>query len=93
MAKYNIDTFSADDATGLIRENVEAVLIVDAQQNRIKPLIKKGIFSEFLKDDWSYLDLIENLWYHFSDSDEKIAETYHVFFPSSGKFNRLCQQP
>ena len=25
MAKYNIETFSADDATGLIRENVEAV--------------------------------------------------------------------
>lgn len=86
MTEYNIDTFSLDDANQFIQQSVEAVLVVDAQSNRVKPLLRKGIFSDFIKDDWTYNDLIEKFWYHFNNSSESIVEDYLVFLPSSGIF-------
>ena len=87
VAEYNIDTFSMEDAIRFIPENVGAVLVIDGKENRFKTLSKRGIFETFLQDDWSYMDLIEKLWYHLSNSPERIAENYHVFLPTSGKFS------
>ncbi|MCR5128958.1 MAG: GGDEF domain-containing protein [Lachnospiraceae bacterium] len=86
MAGYNIDTFSMEDALNLIPQNIGAVLVVDGKANRIKTLTKNGIFSEFIHEEWNYMDLIENLWYHFNYSSEKITENYLVFLETSGKF-------
>ncbi len=86
MAGYNIDTFSMEDALNLIPQNIGAVLVVDGKANRIKTLTKNGIFSEFLHEEWNYMDLIENLWYHFNYSSEKITDNYLVFLETSGKF-------
>lgn len=86
MAEYNIDTFTMDDVIRILPENVGAVLIVDGKENRFRSLVKHGIFQDYLQDDWSYMDLIEKLWYHISNKTDSIAENYHIFLPTSGKF-------
>ncbi|MBR6157385.1 MAG: GGDEF domain-containing protein [Lachnospiraceae bacterium] len=86
MAEFNINTFSMEDVLAFIPQKVGAVIVVDAKEDRIRTLSKKGIFQDFIRDDWTYLNLIENLWYHFSNSSETIAENYHVFLETSGKF-------
>ena len=86
MSEYSLDTISFEKAIDLYRENVGAVLAIDAKANKIKPLVKRGIFKDFIKDEWSYIDLIEKLWYHFNNSNEAIVEDYQVFIPTSGKF-------
>ena len=80
------DMDSVDAAAELLKDNIDVLLIADAEANTIKPVIRKGIFGEFIKDSWRYTDLIETLWYHFSNSSDKIDEKYRVFLPTSGKF-------
>ncbi|MBR6256278.1 MAG: GGDEF domain-containing protein [Lachnospiraceae bacterium] len=86
MSEYSLDSFSFEKALDLYKDKVGAVLVVDAKANSIKVLVKRGIFAEFLQDDWTYNDLIEKLWYHFHNSSEAIVEDYLVFLPTSGKF-------
>ena len=83
MAEYSIDSFSIEDAFGLIRNNVDAVLVADGKENRIRTLLKKGILDGFLDDSWSYHQLVEHLWYHVSE--KSLVDNYKVFIPSSGK--------
>ena len=86
MSKINIDTFSYENSIDYVKTSVDAILIVDGAADRYKVLSKSGIFTDFIDDSGRYKDLIEKLWYHFNNSDETVAEGYHVFMPTSGKF-------
>lgn len=86
MSKINIDTFSYENSIEYVKTCVDAILIVDGAADRYKVLSKGGIFTDFIDDSGRYKDLIEKLWYHFNNSDETVAEGYHVFMPTSGKF-------
>ena len=86
MSKIDINSFSFADAMALVGKNVDAIYVVDGAANKYKTLVKKGIFSNFINDEGFYKDLIEKLWYHFNNSTETVAEGYHVFIPTSGKF-------
>ena len=78
--------YTIDDVPVLLQENVDAVLVADSEANEYKTLFRKGMFDKFLDDKGSYHDLIEKLWFHFNDSNEKITEDYHVFVSSYGEF-------
>ena len=52
-----------DDAVDIFRNDIDAILLADAKANTIRPLVKRGIFSDFIEDSWKYTDLIEKLWY------------------------------
>ncbi|MBO7474040.1 MAG: GGDEF domain-containing protein [Ruminococcus sp.] len=86
MNKINIDTFSYENAIEYIKTSVDAIFIADGAADKYKVLSKSGIFTDFIDDTGRYKDLIEKLWYHFNNSDETVAEGYHVFIPTSGKF-------
>ena len=86
MSKIDIDNFSYEDSIEYVKNCVDAILIVDGEADRYKTLFKSGIFTDFIDDKGRYKDLIEKLWYHFNNSDETVAEGYHVFMPTSGKF-------
>ena len=86
MSNFDIEKYSYENAVDFINNNVDAVLIVDGEANKYIALHKSGLFSEFIPDKGIYKDLIEKLWYHFNNSDETVAEGYHVFMPTSGKF-------
>ncbi|MCR5252070.1 MAG: GGDEF domain-containing protein [Lachnospiraceae bacterium] len=86
MGKYSLDTFRVEDASVYLRDHVDAIVAVDGKANAIKPLSKEGIFRDFIRDNWSYTDMIEKLWYHFQNSAEAIVDDYRVFLATSGKF-------
>lgn len=79
--------YTPEELTGLVRDHVDAVLAADAEANEYRSFIRKGIFEKLIGQQGKYTDLIETLWFHFSESQEKITENYHVFLPSYGKFS------
>ena len=87
MSEYSFEDLSFAKAMELYKDKVEAVVVADDSKNRIRILEKKGIFADFLKEEWSYNDLIEKLWYHFNNSSQTIVEDYQVFIPTAGKFS------
>ena len=86
MSGFNLESIDLNAVIELYKDKVGAILFIDAAVNKIKPLIKRGIFEDFIKDDFTYTDLIEKLWYHFNNSSQTIVEDYQVFIPTSGKF-------
>lgn len=81
-----LDNFSFDDAISFFKDNIDAILLIDAKNDSFRSIVKRGIFSGFIDDSWKYTDLIANLWYHFNNSSEPVDKDYHVFLPTSGKF-------
>ena len=87
MDYTNFSDFTTESVPKFIMDSVDAVLVVDSENDQYKKVISKGFLKDYLPDSGSYHDLIEDLWYHFADSGEKITEDYHVFIPSFGKFS------
>lgn len=79
--------YTPDDLVGIIRDHVDAVLVADAEVNEYRAFIRNGIFEKVIGESGKYTELIETLWFHFSESQEKITEKYHVFLPSYGRFS------
>ena len=87
MVYSDYSGFTAESVPQFIMDSVDAVLVVDSENNQYKKIICKGFLKDYLPDNGTYHDLVEKLWFHFADSGEKIAEDYHVFVPSFGKFS------
>lgn len=86
MSTYNLDDVTLDKVFNYIRDNVDAIIIADGDENRFRTMVKRGFFSDFLDDNGKYHDLVEKLWYHFNNTEEKIIEDYRVFLPTAGQF-------
>ena len=82
MSSYTKETIS-----DLLFSKIDSIIIVNARDDSYHTVKKQGIFERFLKEQGSYKKLIEKLWFHFNDKNNKIAEDYHVFIPMIGKFN------
>ncbi|MBR3525681.1 MAG: GGDEF domain-containing protein [Lachnospiraceae bacterium] len=78
--------YTIEDVLALLRENVDAVFVADSDLNEYKSIVRKGMFEQFMDESGSYHDLIEKLWFHFGDTNERITEDYHVFVSSYGEF-------
>lgn len=78
--------YTIEDVLALLRENVDAVFVADSDLNEYKSIVRKGMFEQFMDERGSYHDLIEKLWFHFGDTNERITEDYHVFVSSYGEF-------
>lgn len=70
----------------IIYDQVDAILIVDAEKDSYHTIKKQGLFENFLEQDGTYKKLIEKLWFHFNDGSANIASDYHVFIPMIGQF-------
>ena len=80
--------YSKESVSDLLYKKVDSIIVVDALNNTYKTIKKSaGFFEKFIDDQGVYNDLIEKLWFHFSNSDQKIVEDYHVFVPAIGKFS------
>ena len=78
--------FSKESVSSLFYDNVDAIIIVDAANDTYHTAKKTGLFEGFLDDEGNYKALVEKLWFHFSDKNDRIADDYHVFVPMFGKF-------
>ena len=85
--EYDINKITAKEAEDYIKSNLDAVLFVDAKSDTYKTLLKRGMFTDFIDDTGSYNALIEKLWFHLSDSRDKITDDYKVFIPTYGRFS------
>lgn len=86
MANKSLYDYNIDDLSGLLLDNVDAVVIVDPAIDAYKSIIRKGMFETFLKESGIYHDLILDLWFHFNDSNEKVAGDYQIFADNTGVF-------
>jgi len=77
---------SKEDMVEIFKKNVDVLLIVDAKEDIYRTVICKGIFTDFIEETGKYNELIENLWFHFNGTQEKITEEYRVFLPVFGEF-------
>ncbi len=84
--KKTIWDYRPEEVIGLFREHVDAVLVADAETDEYRAFFRKGVFTDLISERGTYSELIEALWFHLSESQEKITENYHVFVPSYGKF-------
>ena len=86
MGKKVLDSYTIEDVPGLFRDYVDAVIIVDSELGKYKSIIRRDIFTEVVDETGSYEDLIEKLWFHFGDNNEKITDDYRVFISTFGDF-------
>ena len=78
--------YSKESVSNLFYELVDAIIIVDAKNDSYHAIKKAGLFENLIDSDGKYQNLVEKLWFHFSDKSDKIADDYHVFIPMIGKF-------
>ncbi len=78
--------YSKESVSNLFYELVDAIIIVDAKNDCYHAIKKAGLFENLIDSDGKYQNLVEKLWFHFSDKSDKIADDYHVFIPMIGKF-------
>lgn len=78
--------YTKEEVSNLFYELVDAIIIVDAQNDTYHTIKKTGLFETFLDADGNYKSLTEKLWFHFRDNSDKIADDYQVFIPMVGKF-------
>ena len=81
MSDYTKETVS-----NLLFEKIDAIIIVDANEDKYRTIKKSGLFETFLQEEGNYKSLVEKLWFHFSNKSDKIADDYHVFIPMIGQF-------
>ena len=81
-----MNVYTKENISDLLFDKIDSIIIVDAEQDSYNVIKKQGIFDKFLKDNGSYKDLVEKLWFHLNDNPKKIADDYHVFIPMIGQF-------
>ena len=81
MSDYTKETVS-----NLLFEKIDAIIIVDANEDKYRTIKKNGLFETFLQEEGNYKSLVEKLWFHFSNKSDKIDDDYHVFIPMIGQF-------
>ena len=86
MENKSLYDLSDKDVSRLFYDNVGAIVVVDSEIDTYKTIVKRGFFKAFLNDSGSYHDLILDLWFHFNDSNEKVAGDYQIFADNTGVF-------
>ena len=86
MASKSLYDFTVNDVAGLFMDTADAIVVVDPEIDAYKSIIRRGMFETFLKESGIYHDLILDLWFHFNDSNEKVAGDYQIFADNTGVF-------
>ena len=81
-----MNVYTKENISDLLFDKIDSIIIVDAEHDSYNVIKKQGIFDKFLKENGSYKDLVEKLWFHLNDNPKKIADDYHVFIPMIGQF-------
>jgi len=81
-----MSNYTKEIVADLLYNEIDAIIIVDAQKDSYETIKKKGLFTGFLDENGTYKKLVEKLWFHFNDSSSKISDDYHVFIPMIGQF-------
>lgn len=86
MSEKRIEDYTLNDVVGLLEENVDTIVIADSKENKYKTLVRRGFFADNLEETGNYHDLIEKLWFHLANSNEKVVGDYKSFVSYYGDF-------
>jgi len=86
MENKKLQDYKEQDVLQLIGGNADAVIVVDAAIDSYKTVICRGILKDEVGEAGKYSELIEKLWFHFNNTQDKITKEYQVFIPNFGKF-------
>ena len=81
-----MSVYTKESVSDLMFNQVDAIVIVDAEKDSYHTVKKQGLFEKLVDDDGSYKSLVEKLWFHLNNNPKKIADDYHVFIPIFGQF-------
>ena len=82
-----IEEYTVDELDAFVRKNADMFLLVDADADTYKTLLKNNPLFDFVEEAGSYADLVQKLWFHRSKDQEAVSEDYQVFVPTFGKFS------
>ncbi len=83
-----IENYTPDDISEILKEEIDAVIIVNAELNIYRSVSRKGIFSDVIKESGNYNELIEMIFFTLiNDGSKRVASDYQVFTSSYGKFH------
>ncbi|MBO4608531.1 MAG: GGDEF domain-containing protein [Lachnospiraceae bacterium] len=87
MAK-KLEEYTLEEITSYINSNLDALIMVDAEADVYRTLVRNGFFSDFIEETGSYNALIQKLWFHLKHEggQETVSKDYQVFVPKFGKF-------
>lgn len=80
-----IQAFTLENAIDIFKNNVDAIIAVNIDEDCYHAVLKRGYFESFIEEKGTYQELMNKLWFHLSDSGEQITEDYQVFIPALGK--------
>ncbi len=86
MIKKALEEYTQEDMIALINENVDAVVLVDADLNKYRTVVRRNFFERFMDEEGNYKDLIQKLWFHLENSSEEINDDYKAFIDYYGEF-------
>lgn len=86
MSEKRIEDYTLNDVVGLLEESVDTIVIADSKENKYKTLVRRGFFADNLEETGNYHDLIEKLWFHLANSNEKVVGDYKSFVSYYGDF-------
>ena len=87
MAK-KLEEYTLEEITGYINSNLDALIMVDAEADNYRALVRNGFFDGFIEETGIYTALIQKLWFHLNNESgqETVSKDYQVFVPTFGKF-------
>ncbi|SEK22443.1 diguanylate cyclase (GGDEF) domain-containing protein [Ruminococcus sp. YRD2003] len=88
----NFENVTLQQILDYIGGAVDAILLADQNGDRYRAISRKGIFKDLIAESGTYKDIVQKLWFHFNNSDKKIAEEYQVFIPDFGTFTGKYSQ-
>lgn len=86
MSEKTLEQFTLEEVAGLLKEKIDAVIIVDGNNNKYRSLMRRGFLSEVINEEGDYKDLIEKFWFHFQDSNQRPVGDYNAFVSYYGVF-------
>ncbi|MCR5108261.1 MAG: GGDEF domain-containing protein [Lachnospiraceae bacterium] len=86
MSDKTLENYTPEDIIETIRDNVDAVIIIDYSINQYRALVRRNVFAECIDETGDYDDLMHKLWFHKSDSNEKINSEYDVYISYFGEY-------
>lgn len=81
-----MSVYTKESVSDLLFDKVDAIVIVDAENDSYHTIKKQGLFEKLIENDGSYKSLVEKLWFHLNNNPKKITDDYHVFIPIFGQF-------
>ncbi|MCR5342508.1 MAG: GGDEF domain-containing protein [Butyrivibrio sp.] len=92
MSNKALENYSVEEVLGLLQDNYDAVVLVDAIAHRYRALRRKGIFESYIDENGDYHELIQKLWFHLYDTNQEITDDYKAFISFydeyEGKYSR-----